>query len=471
MAQPQYNDTAFVALNNEVFDITITVFDAGVFSVELDGGPYTGSGATITLIRDALLTSIQGGTHPNYSAAAQATDAIRITASGPAEFIGGTPNCTVPKLTAPGSGAMTKTTITAHEGIVFGVLEQAILNDVAILTPLEHLRTAFEWVDLSVSPRVLQINFTVDPLPGPEKTALDALVAAYTNIEIVNLLAQMFRTSTQDVGFVHLGADFALVSKGSPDNGAKLLYLGGAASAGKTYITGLRAFANQPADVSEVTIDEGECMSESGDAVIALTSPKTIDIDTSGAGGLDTGSKANSTWYAVYIIAKDDGTTSGLFSLVYEPTGPTMPTGYTQRRYIGDVLTDSGGAIQDYRIYGNGNEIFYIWSQSRIGAPFRVKSSGASTTWSDIDLSGVVPITAHKVKLVTTNQNSPTAYLRESDVDGGGGIDQPFGSVRISGSDTDNPEMGVDTDREVQYMMSSSGGALHVDAVGYEVHR
>jgi len=60
--------------------------------------------------------------------------------------------------------------------------------------------------------------------------------------------------------------------------------------------------------------------------------------------GLDTGARANSTWYQVYIIRKtSDGTSDILFST--SRTSPTLPTGYTQVAWLGAMRTNSSGNI------------------------------------------------------------------------------------------------------------------------------
>lgn len=61
-------------------------------------------------------------------------------------------------------------------------------------------------------------------------------------------------------------------------------------------------------------------------------------------GGLDTGSKANSTTYHVWLLRKNsDGTLDALFST--QAISPTVPTGYTKVRALGAIITDSGGTI------------------------------------------------------------------------------------------------------------------------------
>ena len=69
----------------------------------------------------------------------------------------------------------------------------------------------------------------------------------------------------------------------------------------------------------------------------------------SAAGGLDTGSIANSTWYSWYAIFRDD-TEVGDFIFSLNHTSPALPTGYTHFRRIGGAITISPNwyAIQSF---------------------------------------------------------------------------------------------------------------------------
>lgn len=64
--------------------------------------------------------------------------------------------------------------------------------------------------------------------------------------------------------------------------------------------------------------------------------------------GLDTGARANSTWYNIFEIVKNsDNISDILFSL--SRTSPTVPSGYTLVAWIGKVRTDGSGNIdQNY---------------------------------------------------------------------------------------------------------------------------
>lgn len=66
-------------------------------------------------------------------------------------------------------------------------------------------------------------------------------------------------------------------------------------------------------------------------------------VEGTGNGGLDTGSKANSTWYHCFTISKVDGTSDFLFST--SVTSPTMPSGFVNKRRVGSIKTNESGNI------------------------------------------------------------------------------------------------------------------------------
>lgn len=63
----------------------------------------------------------------------------------------------------------------------------------------------------------------------------------------------------------------------------------------------------------------------------------------SGNGGLFSGSKANSTWYHVFIIMDDDGVIDWGFDT--SVTATNKPAGWTYHRRIGAIRTNSSGNI------------------------------------------------------------------------------------------------------------------------------
>lgn len=119
------------------------------------------------------------------------------------------------------------------------------------------------------------------------------------------------------------------------------------------------------ATATKLDVAAGKCRDSTDVADIILTSAVTAGlIQTSGswaAGNtqnkLDTGARANSTWYHVYAIRKDsDGSGDFLFSL--SVSAPTMPSGYTYFRRIGSVRTDGSGNITAFVQSGDS----FLWA-------------------------------------------------------------------------------------------------------------
>ena len=110
---------------------------------------------------------------------------------------------------------------------------------------------------------------------------------------------------------------------------------------------------------------------------IVLTSEITKQIDAvwaSGddAGGLDTGTVTTSTTYHVFVIANP---TSGAVDVLFSTSlaSPTMPSGYTKKRRVGSVVTDSSSNILPFVQHG---DLFY-WDSPQYSI---YSSTGTATT-------------------------------------------------------------------------------------------
>lgn len=123
-----------------------------------------------------------------------------------------------------------------------------------------------------------------------------------------------------------------------------------------------------------VSIGIGKATDSANSYNFNVSSPITLTITSSGAGGLDTGSYATNTWYYIYVIAKPDNTTSGVFST--NGTSPTLPSGYTKFRLIGACRSASSGTvIKFFYQRGNSNQRTYYWDN---GDPSQQVLSGGN---------------------------------------------------------------------------------------------
>ena len=95
---------------------------------------------------------------------------------------------------------------------------------------------------------------------------------------------------------------------------------------------------------------------------------------------LDTGARANNTWYHVFAIRKtSDGSADILLSL--SATAPTMPSGYSGFRRISSIKTSAGGNIIAFTNVGR----HFIWKTPPL----------------DVDVTGVVVDAAYVLSVPT----------------------------------------------------------------------
>lgn len=119
----------------------------------------------------------------------------------------------------------------------------------------------------------------------------------------------------------------------------------------------------------------------------------TADITASGAGGLDTGSVAASTWYFVWVISQPSGITShgtGTVSCMFSvsSTAPTMPSGYTYRARVGAVPTDASANKCLYRVQQNGRIAHYVATGANAGCS--AGNSLGAVLWNNANVGTTV---------------------------------------------------------------------------------
>src|SRR5690606_23875708 len=96
-----------------------------------------------------------------------------------------------------------------------------------------------------------------------------------------------------------------------------------------------------------VTIPAGVACRDGDDTMtLIVTTALTLNITTSGANGLDTGSEASNTWYYVWLIGDSSGTNPVAGILSASSTAPTLPSGYDSKRRMPIALrNDSTSAF------------------------------------------------------------------------------------------------------------------------------
>ncbi|UOF78833.1 hypothetical protein [Caudoviricetes sp.] len=123
----------------------------------------------------------------------------------------------------------------------------------------------------------------------------------------------------------------------------------------RNYINGLQL--STTGSSATMAIGAGVAMDSTNTLMMSFASVngKTTSAWAVGvAGGLDTGTIANSTWYHFYLIRRPDtGVVDVVFSL--NAASPALPANYTQYRYIGSGVTD--GSAQ-WRKFNQAGDLF-----------------------------------------------------------------------------------------------------------------
>jgi hypothetical protein len=210
--------------------------------------------------------------------------------------------------------------------------------------------------------------------------------------------------------------------------------------------------------------------SSANDFDIEWTGVLTGDITVSGAGGLDTGSEAADTSYAVHVITDKTAvnTPAVLFSL--SGTAPTIPSGYDTWRRLGWFRNNSSSDIIPFTQRGKGvsRRIRYDEDKDNV----QVLGGVNATTFTPVDLSAFVPPTAGEVLLrVGFAQGvigvaSDIVQFRHT---GSTETDPVFGSgsgTKSAIHNTDMVEVPI-AGQSVDYKVSSANNSLNVSVAGY----
>lgn len=125
-----------------------------------------------------------------------------------------------------------------------------------------------------------------------------------------------------------------------------------------------------------------------------------------GVNGLDTGTEANNTWYAIFIITNDDG--SSIASLLSTALSPALPVGYTKYRRIGWVRNDNSFNFRLF--FSQDNRLTYTDLFNAPGHSLTIGTPSDYLTWvsggATIDFSNEIPPTVRLAKFIAVIFNN-----------------------------------------------------------------
>jgi hypothetical protein len=150
-----------------------------------------------------------------------------------------------------------------------------------------------------------------------------------------------------------------------------------------------------------------------GNAKMLMNVNVTASINSAGAGGLDTGAVAASTWYYEYVIWGQSTGAAKVFSL--SATAPTLPTGYTMYAWVGAVKTDANKILLYTIKLGRKNRYVVATGSNVPNLPLVASGTAGSIstpTFVAVSVLGYAPPLACAVSGVLANTGvNASSYL------------------------------------------------------------
>jgi hypothetical protein len=145
---------------------------------------------------------------------------------------------------------------------------------------------------------------------------------------------------------------------------------------------------------------------------------RTVDVTTSGVGGLDTGSIAANTMYALYVLKNQAGNVGAMISLNFT----TFSWPNSKWRRVGTALTNANSQIVAFS--QTGPNALRETSYNANPNVLKVLNGASAADWTDFDLAPPKPNTNGEACLEVTPSGGPT-YLRTDESGGTITINSP----------------------------------------------
>ena len=222
--------------------------------------------------------------------------------------------------------------------------------------------------------------------------------------------------------------------------------------------------------VAQVQAAKGVASDSAGRGSVETSGALTADLTVSGVGGLDAGSEAADTHYAVLVIWGSDVTANLLLSL--SDTAPTLPTGYTRFRLLGWIRNDASSDIRQFRQAGD-----LITFEPATRNTMRILNNGSETDIlaapALVDLSTMVPPGTKKVILmveVVTETDNEYAAIAHGDT--AVAKNEQMQKLRVPKSATPYESsfqitVGINANREIRYAVKSGSTDCDIHVAGY----
>lgn len=235
------------------------------------------------------------------------------------------------------------------------------------------------------------------------------------------------------------------------------------------YANGLKITNDGTTPDEIIDIATGSILDSTGTYQLISDSVLSPSIVTSGLNGLDTGTVAASTVYAVYLVA--DPVSAQPMGAMYSLslTGPLMPFGYNAYALIGFVVTDgTSDILVGSWTAGNSSRRTFVYD-----APIATAvTAGNATSFTAVSLAAFVPA-LQDTPVSIAYAFTPGAASRTLNLTPGNGVGN---AVTITGQVTSVVVSGnasvfskvTSSVPEIDYKVANSGDAVAINVAGFD---
>lgn len=210
------------------------------------------------------------------------------------------------------------------------------------------------------------------------------------------------------------------------------------------------------ASATTVGVGAGAARDSLNNMDIILDSPLIISAAVKGANGLDVGTLAASSWYAVHVIGDSTKNNRAAALLSLSATAPTLPSTHDSFRRIGWMRTDSSAHFIYIDIFGTGKERVYAYDEF-LAAP----ATSGSTSFATVDLSSIVAPSVNLITLFyvfTGATAGNTLVFRKT---GSAGTNLFYATCQVtSRALSDQKELVCDNSQRIDYTTTSASDTV-----------
>ena len=233
-----------------------------------------------------------------------------------------------------------------------------------------------------------------------------------------------------------------------------------------SYANGLRI---NYSSTTAFTVESGDILDSTGVYQLTLSSTATVSSATVGLNGIDTGSLAASTVYAVYLVG--DPVTQQATGVVFSASlsTPLLPFGYSAYAKIGYITTDaSSHFLLGYWSAGNSTSRIFMYDAPQATAV----TAGAATSYTAVSLETLVPLIDKTPVYINTayTPNAASDTLKMQPQAGTGDAITITGQVAavVVTSQSFLFSSKNSTHQQINYKVSSGSDAVAINVAGYQ---